>query len=102
MSWQSELGRMLKSVPKEEIIQEFGRKQEKKIPKKYVSLTKQCALANRDTQAESIMPDDVPVDGTSILVPVKTTGDGNCLFNAASLAIVGMYTTPHSYTESRM
>lgn len=38
-----------------------------------------------DKLATQLLPDDIP-DG---LVPKKVTGDGNCLFNAVSVHLVG-------------
>ncbi|KAJ7391232.1 hypothetical protein OS493_019363 [Desmophyllum pertusum] len=39
----------------------------------------------KDTFASILKPDDIPAD----LVPTKVTGDGNCLFNSASINLVG-------------
>ena len=39
----------------------------------------------KDTFASLLMPDDIPAN----LTPTKVTGDGNCLFNCASINLVG-------------
>lgn len=39
----------------------------------------------KDTFASILKPDDIPAD----LVPTKVTGDSNCLFNSASINLVG-------------
>ena len=40
-----------------------------------------------DEMAEALLPTDTGYD----YVPVRTTGDGNCLFNSASIIITGIY-----------
>jgi hypothetical protein len=41
-------------------------------------------VRQRDTFAEGLLPSDA-----SHFIASKTTGDGNCLFNAASIALCG-------------
>ena len=42
-----------------------------------------------DELADALLPSDITYD----YVPVKTIGDGNCLFNSASLNLIGMTTS---------
>ena len=42
----------------------------------------------RDELSMTLMPSDIPEPN---LTPMKTTGNGDCLFNAASLHIKGIY-----------
>lgn len=41
-----------------------------------------------DVLADALLPSDTAHD----YVPVKTTGNGNCLYNSASLNLIGMIT----------
>ena len=41
----------------------------------------------QDDLALALMPEDIPNE----LLPIKTTGNGNCLYNAMSLQIEGLY-----------
>lgn len=38
-----------------------------------------------DELSQSLLPNDTPIK----CIPIKTTGDGNCLFNAASICVKG-------------
>lgn len=66
-----------------------------KIQKQYVKLReKVCKDVNKcytnseaaiDELALALIPNDVPFP----VKPIRTTGNGNCMFNAVSLALIG-------------
>ena len=45
----------------------------------------------RDLLAESLLPDDLPVTQDRQLFPAKTVGNGDCLYNAVSISLRGMF-----------
>ncbi len=43
-----------------------------------------------DSTAQSLLPEDSP------LIPIKTTGNGSCLYNAISIGLVGKFQIPNT------
>lgn len=55
-------------------------------------ISEQQGLINKasDALSQILIPDDL-VENNQHFVAVKTTGNGNCLYNATSLSISGIY-----------
>lgn len=93
-------------ISKKTLSDEKRKKEEKvalrnPLKSKTPSFLSQSILAQKlqiDVLSVPLVPDDIPLQGTSPLFPVKIYGDGNCLPRCASL---GMHGTQERHKELR-